>query len=241
MKIKVEGIVIQVNPYKEKDAMVSIITENGIVSFLARNILSITSKNRSSCLLFSYSSFVLNSRLDKLSLVQGTLIKSYYHFYESLDCLSSINLINECLIKFVDEDDSNLYPYLKRYLELLDQIYDEVTLTLIMLAKIIAFSGYSLKYNECVVCSKKTNIVGVSFSLGGFVCKNCLKKSIDKRNKDYLKTYRYVFMVDCENMNHYILDKEIALTLIEEFSNYLASSFGFQKIVSLSLYLNSKG
>ena len=76
MKFDVDGIVIKQNPYKEKDAMVSILTKDGIVSFLARSVQSISSKNKSSCLPFSYSTFTLNTKLDKLSLVQGKVIKT---------------------------------------------------------------------------------------------------------------------------------------------------------------------
>lgn len=163
MQIEIEGIVIKQNPYKEKDAMVSVITKNGIVSFLARSILSISSKNKSSCLPFSYSIFTLSSKQDKLTLKQGKLIRSYYHFYESLEKLSSINLIGECINKFVDEDDTNLYQYLVSYLELLDRGFDEATLTSIVLAQIIKSSGYSLEYNSCICCQNKRNIIGVDY------------------------------------------------------------------------------
>ena len=39
MKFNVEGIVIRQSPYKEKDAMISALTPDGIVSFLARSVL----------------------------------------------------------------------------------------------------------------------------------------------------------------------------------------------------------
>ena len=68
MVIEIEGIVIRQVQYKEKDAMVSVLTKDGTVSFLARCILSPTSKNASSCLLFAYSNFTLNSKQDKRQL-----------------------------------------------------------------------------------------------------------------------------------------------------------------------------
>ena len=236
MKIEVEGIVIKQNPYKEKDAMVSVLTKDGIVSFLARSILSINSKNKSSCLPFSYSSFTLNSKLDKLSLVQGKLIKSYYHFYNSLDKLASINLILECIVKFIDEDNTSLYSYLKSYLELLDGDFDVITLTSIMLAQIVKNSGYALNYSSCVSCGSKEGIVQVNFNEGGFICKKCLKPRSKIQGKEYLKTFRYLFMVPSDMLDHYVIDKEIGISLILEFSDYLSKSFGFNDIKSLEIF-----
>ena len=47
MVIEIEGIVIRQVQYKEKDAMISVLTKDGTVSFLARGILNPTSKNAS--------------------------------------------------------------------------------------------------------------------------------------------------------------------------------------------------
>ena len=240
MLIQTDGIVIKQNPYKEKDAMISVMTKDGIVSFLARSILSITSKNKSACLPFSLSSFSLSSKNDKLTLTQAKLIKSYSRFYESLDLLSSINLISECITKFVDEDNTTLFEYLKNYLELLDRGFDEPTLTCIVLAQIIKSSGYSLEYNQCVSCGEKTNIVGVSFIQGGFICKKCVSDSFLKKSRNYLKSFRYVFMLPSDMMAHYVLDGTTCYQLINDFCAYLCSSFGIREIKALEIYNVSK-
>ena len=150
MVIEIEGIVIRQVQYKEKDAMVSVLTKDGTVSFLARGILNPTSKNASSCLLFAYSNFTLNSKQDKLTLTQGKLIKSYYHLYESLEKMASIQLVCELIIKCLDEDNGSIYPYLQNMLELLSTNFDSKTLTLICIAHIVKESGYALEYDECV-------------------------------------------------------------------------------------------
>ena len=139
MVIEIEGIVIRQVQYKEKDAMISVLTKDGTVSFLARGILNPTSKNASSCLLFAYSNFTLNSRQDKLTLTQGKLIKSYYHLYESLEKMAAIQLVCELIIKCLDEDNGNIYPYLRNMLENLSEDYDSKTLTLICIAHILKF------------------------------------------------------------------------------------------------------
>ena len=239
MVIEIEGIVIRQVQYKEKDAMVSVLTKDGTVSFLARGILNPTSKNASSCLLFAYSSFTLNSKGDKLTLTQGKLIKSYYHLYESLEKMAAIQLVCELVIKCLDEDNGNVYPYLKNMLEHLSLNYDSRTLTLICIANIIKESGYALEYDECVKCGSKKDIVSYSFNEGGFICIRCLSHNEEVKSEVSLKTYRYIFKVDENNMNHYELNAKVALDLIVQLCSYLSNCFSIKEIKALEIYLRS--
>lgn len=239
MVIEVEGIVIRQVQYKEKDAMVSVLTKDGTVSFLARGILNPTSKNASSCLLFAYSNFTLNSRQDKLTLTQGKLIKSYYHLYESLENMASIQLISELILKCLDEENGNLFPYFKNMLEELGNKFDSQTLALICIAQIIKNSGYGLEFDECVKCGNKKNIVTYSLTDGGFVCLKCLSYNQETKSSEELKTYRYIFKVSSEMMNHYELNKKISLHMIKNLCSYLCDCFSIKEIKSLEIYLRS--
>ncbi len=238
MVIEIEGIVIRQVQYKEKDAMISVLTKDGTVSFLARGILNPTSKNASSCLLFAYSNFTLNSRQDKLTLTQGKLIKSYYHLYESLEKMAAIQLVCELIIKCLDEDNGNIYPYLRNMLENLSEDYDSKTLTLICIAHILKESGYALEYDECVKCGNKKNIVSYSFNEGGFLCYHCIGKN-NPLSSEHLKTFRYIFKVDENMMNHYQLNAKITLELINKLCTYLCSCFSIKEIKAQEIYFSS--
>ena len=239
MVIEVEGIVIRLNQYKEKDAMVSVLTKDGMVSFLARGILNPSSKNASSCLLFAYSNFTLNSKQDKLTLTQGKLIKSYYHLYESLESMASIQLVSELIIKCLDEDNGRIYHYLLNMLDKLSSNFDSITLSLICIAQIIKESGYALEFNECVKCGTKKDIVSFSFNEGGFICLNCLTNKDIIKSPTMLKTYRYVFRVEPESMDKYQLNRKVSLELIDSFCEYLSSCFALKEIKALDIYYRS--
>ena len=239
MIIEIEGIVIKQVQYKEKDAMVSVLTKDGTVSFLARGILSPTSKNASSCLLFAYSNFTLNSRQDKLTLTQGKLIKSYYKLYESLDKMAGVQLVSELILRCLDEDNGSVYPYLFNLLENMMNDYSTSTLVLICIANIIKQSGYSLEYDSCVKCGNKKGIVSYSFEQGGFICQRCITYKDKLKTSDELKTFRYIFKVDETNMNHYELDRNIALNLIRELCFYLVDCFSIKEIKSLEIFNRS--
>ena len=238
MVIEIEGIVIRQVQYKEKDAMISVLTKDGTVSFLARGILNPTSKNASSCLLFAYSNFTLNSKQVKLTLTQGKLIKSYYHLYESLEKMASIQLVCELIIKCLDEDNGSIYPYLQNMLELLSTNFDSKTLTLICIAHIVKESGYALEYDECVKCGNKKNIVSYSLSEGGFLCYKCIGNNI-ALSIEHLKSYRYIFKVDSNNMDHYVIHNKICIDLINKLCAYLSECFSIKEIKAQEIYIRS--
>ena len=240
MEKEIEGIVLRQVPYKEKDKIVTIITREGLLSFNARGIASLTSKNSSSCNLFSLSNFTLNEKGNYLSLKQGKLIDSHYELYESLESMSAIQLAFESLIRFMDENDNKIYDYVLSFFDNLKKGFDSMTLIVILLAQLIKSSGYALEYSSCVECGNKNNIVQVNYRVGGFLCYECAKKYNEIHDdKDYLKSFRYVFMVSYDMMNHYELDRKIASRLLKEFIDFLNFNFDNREIKAYEIYKNS--
>lgn len=228
MELEIEGIVLRQTPYKEKDAIVSVLTKNGIASFYARGILALTSKNASSCLLYAYSRFLLSSASDRLTLRKGELIDSFYNNYQSVEKMTMLGLMSEIVFKVSGDDDGRLYSSFFRIIYLLKENFDVVTLMTIFLAKAILFSGYALQYDECLQCGSKKNIIGVDYLNGGFICAKCNKFN-NVESSLYLKTFHYVFKVDEMNFNKNVLNKEICMRLIREFLAYLKKNFSFYR------------
>lgn len=238
MEIEIEGIVLRQVPYKEKDAMMTVLTEKGIASFYARGILSLTSKNASSCLLYAYSRFLLSSSGDKLSLRKGQLIDSYYQNYQSVVKMSALSLMSEIVFKISGDDDGRLYHPFFKIIFLLREDFDPLTLVSIFLAKAILFSGYSLQFKECAQCGSKKGIVTIDYANGGFLCHKCAQNKANEAPL-YLKTFRYVFLIDEENYNKTSINKKIAIRLINEFLNYLKDRFGFYKWTSQEMFFEA--
>lgn len=240
MEKEIEGIVLRQVPYKEKDKIVTIITKEGLLSFNARGIASMTSKNSSSCNLFSLSHFTLNDKGNFLTLKQGKLIDSNYETYASLEMMSALQLVDEALIRYMDVEDTNIYNYVLSLIDNLKKGFDSKTLLIILLAQLIKGSGYALEYSSCVECGKKTNIVQVNYQIGGYLCANCSKKYNDiADDSEYLKSFRYVFMVSSDMMNHYKLDEKIAFRLLKEFIDFLNFNFDIKELKSYEIYKSS--
>ena len=117
--------------------------------------------------------------------------------------------------------------------------FDSRTLILITIASIIKESGYALEFDECVKCGSKKDIVSYSFLEGGFICIKCLKNHHEVKSPISLKTYRYIFKVGPEMMNHYELNIKVSTEMIISLCEYLKSCFALKEIKALEIYLRS--
>ena len=99
-EITIHCFVLKQVEYGESDAIVSVLTENGVIVFKARGILKLTSKNRSSCLLYSESEFTLDcNNNDYRILTKGKLITSNFKLYDSLENMTCLGLVSEAILK----------------------------------------------------------------------------------------------------------------------------------------------
>ena len=239
MELEIEGIVISTTPIKEKDAMINLLTPNGRVGFFARSVMSYSNKNSSSCLLFSHSRFLLGSRGDNLSLKKGEIVNSYYKLYESIETMTALSIMSEMTMKLLHEDEGSEYDLFLKILNCLSSGFDSLTLITIYLANLIKLSGYSLNYDCCINCGSTKNIVAVSYYNGGFICSKCNENRLSKEENQYLKTFRYVFKVDINDIDKIELNRKITKRLLKDLLDYIKDKFSFRKWNGEELYFNS--
>jgi len=239
--MEIEGIVIRITPYKEKDAMVNVLTKDGIMSFLARGVLSIDSKNAASVTQYAYSRFEFNDAKEKsLSLKNGTLIKGYNEAFKSLDKLAALSFIGELTLKATGEEDASaIYEYALQSLEAIEAGFDVLTIVLVYYAQVLKVAGYGLEVQHCVFCGETKGIVTVSYPDGGFVCQNCFDAtSMKARDARYLKIIRYLFMVGPDEIKRVTFSQEEALVILDEFTVYASDQLGVG-LKSYGLLINS--
>ena len=237
-EVLVQGFVIKSVEYKESDAIITCLTSGGIFSFKARGVLKPGSKNAASCLLYAYSEFVLQEKDNYYFLTKGKLLSSNFKLYDSIDNMCILGLISESILNFLDKPSPIIYNMFQRLIQGINQQFDILTLAVLSLAKIIVESGYGLITNQCVRCGKKTRIVSIDYSDGGFICLDCINDKKDVDSPEYLKSIRYSFMVDCDDFFHHEFKKEIAIRLIKEYMNYLLDQFGYRKVNFYDLFNN---
>ena len=234
--IQKEGYVIRLSPYKEADMMVTCFGPEGLFSFLARGIRKLTSKNAASCRPLTYSHFSLSvsSTGGNLTLVEGQPEKAMIE-KDDLLWMSSLSFFTEINSRLLTEVDAKtIYPYFDKAVDLLLTGYSIHSAALLYFAKLLTLLGYGLEVDHCVLCGKKTDIVGVSFEEGGFICQDCESETSEKIGVRNLKILRYGFRFPLNDFGRVSFEKEESLFLIERLSRYAEDLTGV-KLKSVSM------
>ena len=235
--IEFDAIVLKSTPFQESDKMVTAISSDRTHSFLARGVMKLESKNAPSVLDFSLSHFEITKGQKGETLRRGSLIESFQKAKEDIVSLSVLDFIKEITIKLVPDSDSfKIYPFLEKSLHLLNNGFSPFSVVLIYFAKMLDISGYALNVNNSDRSGSKKDIVGLSFSDGGFVSRNDFDELNDKKLElEELKVLRYIFLVDLTNYGEVNLEEKCnpfsILSILSEFLYYVSQT----KLNSLEL------
>jgi DNA repair protein RecO len=229
MLTEVEGYVVHLSNYKDNDAMVNVFSGDGAVSFLARGVLKPTSKNAAACQLLSYSRFSLDSgKNGSLSLKEAQSLAPI-DGRDSLERLTAFSFLSELTSKLVQEDEAkDAYPWLDATMKALEGNADAFSVSLIYFAHLLILCGYGLDVDECIYCQSKTNIKGVSYSDGGFVCANEMDEGATPLDSRHLKILRYIFRCGIPDIARVSFTKEECKGFLQSLSQYLADLTGVE-------------
>ena len=224
-------IVLSINPYKEKDAIVTAISEKETMTFLARGIKDPKSKNSA-----------LNNLLTvaDIELMDGDfkypILKSSKPLFSSLKMemnekyLGSLLLMDEMILNlFPSEEQYIMFPYLEKAVETLKDKNDWLMTLLLLMSHIIRLGGFQLEVNKCVICGKRNGIVAFSFTDGGFICQDCYDTEVDRDlNKTQMLLLREI--VNCPDFS--LIEKDCnqddAKVLFNKFYQYMEEAFGYR-------------
>ncbi len=218
----IDGYVIRISPYKESDAMVTVLTGDGVRSFSARGIEKPTSKNFASVRQLSYSRFSLNvSASGGASLKEGIPI-TYVDGKNDFARLAAISFISELTQKMIEgEEHKAKFALLDGAIKALNSDFDPLTICLVYFAGLLNVEGCGPNIDECAVCGEKHNIVGFAFKDGGFLCQQHLESEYYRKTSRELKIIRYAFMVGPENYTRIAFEKKECISLIKEMADHL--------------------
>lgn len=193
----IHGFVIRVTPYKENNSMVTVLTSQGIVSFLARGSMKINSKNATCLILFAETDFeIIESKSGHLSLKVGQVINAHESLFGDLKALASLSLIGEVLNKCVDEENAKrFYDYFNNSIWQLEHQGSPLCVVADFMIQALKEHGLAFAVNECVSCHSQKQIVAFSYLEGGFICTKCYNPFRHKNyGRSYLQAIRYLFM-----------------------------------------------
>lgn len=240
--LRVVGYVLRVTPYKESDAIITLIAQNeGTLSFKARSIFKATNKNSAGCQLYTYGEYNLirSKNSDQLVLKSAIALKSVAALFNDLKASMLLALVAESILRIEDYEPEVAFKIMDTYFQHLLKENNFLTAVLILLKMNMLYLGILLEANSCVNCGTKRGITSVNYQYGGFLCRGCATKfSAKPANEQYLKTFRYVMLAEVENINDFKIDELVGHQLLRDFALFLENSSGI-RFKSLSLITSS--
>ena len=224
-------IVLANNQYKEKDAVVTAISQSETITFLAKGLKDPKSKN---------SAINNTLTISDIELMNGDykfpILKSSKELFTPLKVnmdslyLGSLLLINEIMLHFFSEEEKpKMFNYLEEGVIALKKSGNWLTVLLIFLARALCVGGFELEVNRCVICGQKNKIVAFSFLDGGFICQNCFNEEVEKDlTKEQMILLRAIFNSRDYHLVESSLNKEDELVLLRKFIQFSEDAFGYR-------------
>ena len=222
-------IVLANTNYKEKDAIITAISQSETITFTARGIKDPKSKNT-----------ILNNPLTiaDIELAEGEykypVLKSSKELFSPLKVnmsshyLGTLLLMDEIVMHlFPEEERQAMFPYLEQGVVNLKKSDDWLMSLLLFMSQAMKIGGFELEVNRCVVCGSKNHIVAFSFIDGGFICENCINEDVDRDlNKEQMILLRNIFNSRDYHLLNGDYSQEAALVLLEKFISFMEEAFG---------------
>ena len=222
-----QGIILKVVPYKESDAIITLLTKDeGFVSFKARGVFKINSKNSSSLQLYTIGEYKLEYKTDysNKTLSSSSVIYFPLVIYDDLKYSCLLGFASEVIQMYKDnyEESYFIMDYIIRNLETIDIL----TCSLVLLKYVLKWNGILFEVDACVDCKSKI-VDAFSYESGGFLCHKCNENSnLNITNINYLKQIRIIMKANINNIMSFKVDEIIGYKIFVDLIKYIENNLG---------------
>lgn len=199
MKNKTQGLVLRTSVYKDKDALVKVLTEDGVMTLYARGVYKANAKNLRIVQPFSYNEFMLEQKKSMPLLLQGTPIHFYYSIQQDLLKSSVCFVIHDCIQKI--KVPHELFEIVLEVWNSADKNLDDFYFWCVIALKYcIESDGIQPYVDGCVHC-QNSKVETISLKDGGFLCPSCNHGRYLKWNIKDLQKMRALFRCKFQDLS----------------------------------------
>lgn len=212
-----EAFILKTMPYKEKDRLVTAYTkEYGKLTFLAKGVNQLKSKNASALQELTCSEITFIPRSGICTLIRARIIDFYREIKEDLDMQIYAMYINEYIYKQCEENqpDQKIYDMIFECYEKIKNGYPSKLIYSLFNVFMLKSSGYLIEVNHCVKCHETSKIVSISIKEGGFICFDCKENELIYP-KEILKLFRHINLINIKDIDK-IKYSEVSLNTVSE-------------------------
>ena len=206
MLIEVEGFILKETAYGETSKIINVLTKDkGLIGIMCKGAKQIKSKLRAATLPFTYGTFSIYYKENKLSLLANVdIINPLKNIREDLTKMSYVAYLCELTSQVLKQTSfENIYDdFINTILKIEDNL-DVITMTNILELKYLPLLGVGLNLSSCIKCGNSKEIVTIDASFGGLICKNCYQNEliVDKKIIQLLRMYYYVDIKSISTIN----------------------------------------
>ncbi|MDE5540190.1 MAG: DNA repair protein RecO [Bacilli bacterium] len=229
---EITGIIIKETPYGETSKIINVYTEEGIIGVMCKGAKSLKSPFRATTLKFTYGSFNIYYKENKLStLVSVDVIDSLSTIKNDIILLGYLNYLTELTEQVIRQTLDNIYDdYLTTILKINEGL-DPLIMCNILEIKYLDHLGVGLNLDACIGCGSTVNILTIDGDRGGYVCSKCYQGEhiVEPKTIELLRMYYYVDIKSISKL-------KISNTVKEEINTFLNTYYDRYT----GLYLKSK-
>ncbi|MFV0394578.1 MAG: DNA repair protein RecO [Coprobacillaceae bacterium] len=223
-EVTTTGFILRSMDYKESDAILHIYTkEYGKISFIAKGVKKMKSKNASGCQTLTLSEFTFIPRKGLSTLLKATPVNYYRHIKEDIELEIYASYFSEFIYKFTEENDPDeqLYNDFMLAINYLEKGYYFGLLYVLYNAMILKITGTPLLVDGCAYCGSSNHIVGISYTGGGFVCQNCIGEYDIRLPKETLQAFRHINKYPFSKIDEIQIESQYIQALIPIMEHYI--------------------
>ncbi len=235
MKIEsFEGIILSETNYSESSKILNVLTDKyGLIGIMSKGCRNLKSKLRGVSRKLLYGKFNVYYKPNGLStLISIDVINSFSNTLTDLERISYASFILDLTIQVLRQtEDEEIFDLLKNTLIKIEEGLSPIALTNILELKYLNYLGVSPNIDSCSICGSTKQIVTLSSSSGGYVCKNCYQDEVLTSEKT-IKMIRMYYYVDIAGITKLEVSDEVTQEINRFLDDYYDRYTG--------LYLKSK-
>ena len=235
MKIEsFEGIILSETNYSESSKILNVLTDKyGLIGIMSKGCRNLKSKLRGVSRKLLYGKFNVYYKPNGLStLISIDVINSFSNTLTDLERISYASFILDLTIQVLRQtEDEEIFDLLKNKLIKIEEGLSPIALTNILELKYLNFLGVAPNIDSCAICGSTKQIVTLSSSSGGYICKNCYQDEVLTSEKT-IKMIRMYYYVDIAGITKLEVSDEVTQEINRFLDDYYDRYTG--------LYLKSK-
>ena len=232
--VDVKGLVLNETNYSDSSKILNVLTsEYGLIGIISKGCRNLKSKLRGSSRKLVYGTFHFYYKENGLStLISIDVINDYPKTIMNLERVVYASYLLDLTRQVVKQSkDSNILPLVVSSLDKIENGLNPAVVTNILELKYLDFLGVSPVVTGCAVCGKTTNIVSLSPTAGGFICKDCYQNEGYYSDKA-IKLLQMYYYVDLEKITKIDVNSKVNMEINKFLEDYYDRYTG--------IYLNSK-